>query len=185
MKKYLSVILLINLFSYIHSSEINKQIINQKRDDFHTNNLKGYRFYEGSINLKNSDGKIVEENRNINYKNSDNLFNHPENKNDIVHFFIESVILGIPKDINALSENRNNLDKSILFSIAKLKTEENPINFFKYKEVYSLRGKSVYQLEFNFNLDGRVNVYFIALNNRTGNWRIETISVKKPFLTSR
>jgi hypothetical protein len=171
------------LFSFVYSSEINIQYKN--KEDVFINSLKGYTFYKGLISFKGFDIQLSEEYRNIEYKNSENIFYYPVEKKDTVLFFIEAVILGIPRDLDFLSENRRTLDKSILILISKLKIEEYPINFFKYKEIYSLRGKSVYQLEFNFNLDGKINVYFLTLNNRTGPWRIESISIKRPFLTSR
>lgn len=166
------------------NSIVNDKIILSDEDIF-INSLNEYRYYTGSINFKRNRDKYIEVKRDISYKNRYNLFLHPETSNETLEFFIESVILGVPRDISQLSANRNMLNKSILNSIAVLKNKTNPYNLLKYKEVYNVRGKLIYQLEFDFNLNRKVSVYFVTLNNIYGKWLVESISIEKPFLTSR
>lgn len=139
--------------------------------------LINFEFYSGKIYYR----KNREIKREIKYKNLKNIFSYPDSADESTRFFLESVILNIPKDINFLSENRAALDKKILKYISNV-PKDNIELYFKLIKVYGLRGKAVFRVDFTYG--EKIQSYFITLNNRTGRWRVEEISVKKPFLTS-
>lgn len=171
---------LINCEPLYSGSFIEKEITNEKNKENII--LSGYKFYSGTLILEKNDNIIFENKKKIFYSNIDNSFNYPKSADETAIFFLEAVILEIPKDINKLSANRTFLDKQILKNISSLKYKENISSYFSYKQVYNSKGKILYQFEFDFNLDRRSVTYFIMLNNRNGQWQVEEIAKEKQFL---